>query len=685
MIVRSVQVKGFRSILDETLLCENLTALVGANGTGKSTFLRAIELFYSSSHKLTEDDFYDRDISQAITIQITFTDLSAKAHEHFRKYVEQDDLVVEKVFTWESGKASARYYGSTLQNPEFSDVRKGFETRDRGATAKAAYALLRSQQRYANLPQYTNAPEVQASLQKWEAGNAHACTRQRDDGQFFGFSEVAEGYLGRYSRFLFVPAVRDASEDAAESRGAVITELMDLVVRSVIARKEELKVLREQTQQAYEALMNPANLPELATLSEQMSSTLTDYVVNSAITLSWLPLGEIDLPAVRAEVKLIEDGYESPVALAGHGLQRAFILTMLQHLARAQTGVEDARTTDDGIDANAARPTMPNLVLAIEEPEVYQHPNRQRHIAQVLLRLANGKTPGVAERTQVLYATHSPLFVGIDRVNQIRLLRKRHNQDGKPKITKVCSTSLDASAEALRVINAGNEDTYTGQRLLYRLHSVMTPWMNEGFFAKAVVLVEGDDDRAAILGVASSMDIDLESIDVAVIPCSGKRNIDRPAVIFQKMGIPVYTVWDGDSGQGQTVGACTECGRKFDKKPDPTENHALLRLVGRDPEDWPQYVEPRFACFKVDLETTLREEIGTDRFEKCLKCCMKGTGIAKQRHAVKNASIMGTIVRGAALHECTSSTLQAIIKHIVDLVGQSVPGQRSDRPMPQRP
>ena len=31
----------------------------------------------------------------------------------------------------------------------------------------------------------------------------------------------------------------------------------------------------------------------------------------------------------------------------------------------------------------------------------------------------------------------------------------------------------------------------------------MTPWMGEGFFADVVVLVEGEDDRAAILGYAN--------------------------------------------------------------------------------------------------------------------------------------------------------------------------------------
>ena len=41
MIVKALHVKNFRSILDERIDCDNLTVLVGRNGTGKSSFLRA--------------------------------------------------------------------------------------------------------------------------------------------------------------------------------------------------------------------------------------------------------------------------------------------------------------------------------------------------------------------------------------------------------------------------------------------------------------------------------------------------------------------------------------------------------------------------------------------------------------------------------------------------------------------
>src|SRR3972149_1152293 len=125
MIIESVRVENFRSILDETLHCEQLTALVGANGSGKSSFLRALEMFYSPSPKIDPEDYYDRNTSTEIVIAIAFKELSAEAEELFSKYVQGDTLTVERVFVWDGVKAMPTYHGAILQNPGFQGIRDG--------------------------------------------------------------------------------------------------------------------------------------------------------------------------------------------------------------------------------------------------------------------------------------------------------------------------------------------------------------------------------------------------------------------------------------------------------------------------------------------------------------------------------------------------------------------------------
>jgi len=266
MIIQEVHVKNFRSILNESFPCDCLTALVGRNGAGKSSFLRALEMFYDPSAKVIAEDFYAEDTSQDIEIAVTFSDLTAEEKDFFSAYIDNDTLTVVRVFSLTSGK----YHGMRLQNPEFADVRGAGGKRD--ITAK--YNELKSSDKYSSLPTVRSADQALEALGKWESEHPDVCRRLREDGQFFGFTEVGRGYLGRYTRFIRVPAVRDASEDATEKRGSCVTEIMDLVVRSVLATRKEVTSFKEETQAKYKEILDPSKLTELTTLQEQLTNTL---------------------------------------------------------------------------------------------------------------------------------------------------------------------------------------------------------------------------------------------------------------------------------------------------------------------------------------------------------------------------------------------------------------------------
>jgi len=648
MIIGSLRVENLCSILDETIECDNLTVLVGRNGTGKSSFLRALELFYDPSASVATEDFYGEDETQEILIALTFTDLNEDESTLFAPYLEGDQLTVVKVFS-QTGRRGGTYHGMRLQNPEFVEVRNaGSKT-----AIRDKYGELKATDKYSSLPVVRSADQVEEALRGWEASNPDGCEMLRDDGQFFGFTQVAQGYLGRFTRFIRIPAVRDASQDATEGRGTCVTEILDLVVRNALAKRSEYVTLKEDTQKKYDEVMDPAKLPELATLETQLSETLRYYAPQAAVVLEWMKLAEIELPLPKAAVKLMEDGYKSPVQRTGHGLQRAFILTMLQHMATARRSSNPPQEEGDEDNHDQTQEEqLPCLVLAIEEPELYQHPSRQRHMANVLAKLASGTVPGVAKQTQILYSTHSPLFVGLERFDQIRLLRKVEHVACMPKVTVVTQTRLQEVADELQGASEKASGKYTADTLRPRLQAVMTPWVNEGFFADVAVLVEGEDDRAAILGVAASMGHDCDGLGIAVIPCIGKNNLDRPLVIFRRLGIPVYLVWDGDCSQSD---------------PRPADNRRLLRLVGAPEEDWPCAVEPTYACFKSELGHTLSEEIGSDVFDKLLAEQQDSLGIARKSDALKNPVALMHVVEQAAEEGCVSATLNKIVEAVVAL------------------
>ena len=641
MELSQVRVRNFRPVLDARLSCDRLTALVGRNGAGKSSFLRALELFYDPSAKVNDADFYAEDTSREIQITLTFSRLSSAALELFKPYLDGNTLSVTRVFRQGTGGRTATYHGSRLQHTSFSEVRAATSKRE----TTHRYRALRSDPSYKDLPTARSADAALEALSLWEARNPAACIPMLDDGQFFGFSGVAQGYLGRYTRFIRVPAVRDALADATEGRDSHLTEVMDLVIRGALSERADIEGFRRDTQAKYEELLDPAGLPELAELEKRVATTLSRYAPEASATLTWSRFAQITIPIPEAEVRLCEDGYESAVDQTGHGLQRAFIFTMLEEMAAAM----EPPTAELGTGAQAGG--LPSVVFAIEEPEIYQHPARQRHLASLLLKLAEGSVPGAVGSMQVVYTTHAPLFVGLDRFDQVRVLRKRKVDGGGPAATAVTAVTLEEVATRLACLHRAPPETYTAERLRPRMQALMTPWMNEGFFADVAALVEGEGDRLALLAVAAATGRDLESLGICVVPCGGKSSMDRPALVFRSLGIRTYLIWDNDEGSND---------------PRPNTNRLLLRLVGAAEEDWPVGVWGEYACLEGNLETTLRQEISEGVFDELLGDCCARFDMTRGE-AKKNAVVLRTIVEEADKRGRSSTTLTNIVERLVAL------------------
>ncbi|MGA2790848.1 MAG: ATP-dependent endonuclease [Candidatus Bathyarchaeia archaeon] len=650
MIIKAIKVRNFRSIKDETLDCSNLTALVGPNGAGKSSFLRAIDIFYTASAKYSEEDFYGRNTTQPITITMSFTRLSEDEKILFRRYLENEELTVEKELAWPWSRTSQKYYGNGLQNPDFATFYRAQTAKEK----KAAYENLDSA-KYSSMPRYTNVNDALTNLKNWEQGHPDGCVRARDDGQFFGFKEVGEAHLERYTRFVFVPAVRDARQDAAEGKGSILSDIMDIVVRSVLAKSEDVAKLQQDTQTRYEQIMEPDKLPQLKLLDGQLGNILKRYFPDADVNLNWLKSSGIEIPMPQAEIRLVEDAFTAEVGHSGHGLQRAFIISMLEFLATVTA------TSDE-----AAEPTVPastpqdsqnvvlgaDLILGIEEPELYQHPNRQRYLSKALLQLASDTANPARRQTQVIYATHSPLMIDLERFDQLRIFRKDQVESGQPKVTRIAHTTLDEVAKELEKACSKPEGTFSGEALKPHLQALMTPWMNEGFFSQLVVLVEGEEDRAAILGLAAAKAIDFENLEISVIPCMGKSNIDRPSTIFRKLGIPVYAIWDSDFGGS---GAKAE------------DNYNLLRLFGQPTEDWPERVTDVFACFKTTLMKEFESEIGQPEFNQILSLCGERFRITKIDYSKKNPLVIREFFKECLQKNKGFTMLEKIIAQIMAL------------------
>ena len=384
MQLERARIKNFRSLKDVEVAFGTHTALIGGNGAGKSSILKAIETFYSTSKTCDADDFFGRDQTQPIEIELTFHQLSDHEIAAFEERVRDGKLVVTRIF--DQSPSSGRYHGVVPQNPDFVAIRA-----HAAATPKrAAYNALRENNPvYAGLPTVGSQAAVDQALLDWETNNPEQLELLLDDGQFFGFQNNSRGKLQQHTSFVFIPAVREASVDAADGKASVIGKLLELLVRSQILQRPDVQAFKATMTEAYQALVADDNMPELGALAGTLTNDLQGLYQDAEVSLNWREIGEMPVPLPMADVFLKDDGFGAPVDRQGHGLQRAFIFTLLQHLARATVKEGNEVTVDANVDPDAPGPVVapaqaPTLILAIEEPELYQHPTKQRHFGRDL-------------------------------------------------------------------------------------------------------------------------------------------------------------------------------------------------------------------------------------------------------------------------------------------------------------
>ena len=263
-----------------------------------------------------------------------------------------------------------------------------------------------------------------------------------------------------------------------------------------------------------------------------------------------------------------------------------------------------------------------------------------------------------ADRVQIVYATHSPLLVSANRIDQIRLVRKAGS--GAPMATSVSSTTMDAVRHRLEQCGTSKKSIRVFE---HKILQAMDPAVNEGFFADAVVLVEGPSDHAAICAAADALGHSLDAMGVSVIPCSGKGNIPKLLAVFSTLGIPTYVVWDADKGA--------------DRERQDT-NKQILSLLCYDEDDWRGKIGDSFACLKGDLEKAVAADLksaapaseGDDLYGALLAEYEAEHGHKLDRGKPLTIKLIMRMIKERGIR---LATLESIVAKIAELPGGSAP------------
>jgi DNA repair exonuclease SbcCD ATPase subunit len=273
MKIKSVRIRNFRSIKDQTVELEGYTCFVGANGSGKSNVLHALNVFFGESEipgldtrSLGEEDFHNKNTAEPVEITITFSDLSPEAKQDLAHYVRHGQLVVsvEARFDPASGKAEVRQYGRRMVIKDFAPFFEAEKAGKKVAELKDLYNEMRA--KYPELdPPGTKEAMIQA-LRSYEEKHPELCEELLSGDEFYGVAK-GKNHLEKYIQWVYVPAVKDASSEQAEARASALGKLLARTVRSKVNFKDPLDTIRKETQQQYSKLLadSQQQLSEIST------------------------------------------------------------------------------------------------------------------------------------------------------------------------------------------------------------------------------------------------------------------------------------------------------------------------------------------------------------------------------------------------------------------------------------
>jgi putative ATP-dependent endonuclease of the OLD family len=582
MKIETVRIQNFRTFKDETIHFDNYNCFVGPNGSGKSTVMYALNVFFrqykdakTDLSRLSLDDFHHKNSSEPISITVTFNNLSDNAKADLSDYVRQGRLVVTAKAEFDEGteRAEVKQFGSRLGMTEFKSWFEAEKSKSAAADLKQIFANLR--EKWPGIPTASSKADMAKALNDYEALNQDSCSLIPSEDQFYGVSKGANR-LARHLQWVFVSASKDFSEEAEESKNSALGQLLSRAIRAKVNFDGKVIGLRDNLRQSYQEMLDKEQ-GVLSSISESLEKKLKLWANPGATArVLWKHDAEksIKIEEPFAHIQIGEKGFESGLTRFGHGMQRSFLLTLLQELADLE-------------DADA-----PSLIMAIEEPELYQHPPQARYLSEVLQELAN-------EGSQIVVCSHSPYFIPGDNFHNVRMVR----EVGSPSFSTV--TSLTYNKLAIELENCG-EKAIKEDGMIAKLYPTLRPEIGEMFFSKKLVLVEGIEDVAYLTSYIQLMGKlpEFRRSGYHIIPVGGKSELIKPLAMAKLLNIEVFVICDADTDkikEGETV--------KHKK-----DNAAILHLLGHCQSDnWPEsdIKKANLYMWKTNITNTIGPEFGT--------------------------------------------------------------------------
>lgn len=559
MKIRKVKIHNWRSIKDVSIEVRDLMVFVGQNNHGKSNIFSAILFFFGS---ITFSDMDLNEGSEDAFVEITFGELDEQERARFTQYVSvQGEICIRRQV---NKTENPEYHGyADIPADDWLKEENIADYKTRGAINQTPLSTL-----VPATGTLTNAHVRQAQLDYTAANRANITfTRGLEEGHFSGQKTVPAGTFGE---IFYIPAVKNATDDFNPKGKSPFTQLLTSVINEMstsnpayLAVKEEIKKLAAALSKKLEDGSENNSRPEqISRLEKLLEAELENW--NTTIDIAISPPDIDDALRIGTNV-VVDDGTRTDINRKGNGLQRSLIFALVKAWAKV--------SQEDKVRREAAGEEMKeskSYYFLFEEPELYLHPQAQRDLFSSLKTLSKTES-------QVFLSTHSSSFIDLGLYESICVVCKNSLEEGTN-----CIQCLE------RLFEEG-EEVYQFQLTYY-----INPDRGELFFAKRIILVEGQTEKSVITYIAKNM-LKIHKHEYTIIDCGTKNNIHLFIRLLNKFNLPYIAIYDKDHQADRKTEELT----KIDKETAQIEST----------------VDAKYGSTIV-LENDIEEEIGLEKAGK---------------------------------------------------------------------
>lgn len=508
MYVSVLKIQGFRCVGTDEIdvrLMTDVTAFIGANGSGKTLALQALVRMFGVQHEhrtFVRGDFHWE--PGETPGEATEKHLSIEAILSFPDVAIPTDADADGEG---EGDGAGDEGGEPEDDTTIPAVFNHMCVREEG---EPPVCRLRLEATWSN--DGTTQGDIESTLY-WVTTLDEVAHGDTDEKKKVTSAER------RYIQVHYVPASRDATAITKQA----LRHLIERLVRAVDWTAETRDAIEEHHKSITEEIRD---VPGVSRVSEALSAiwselNATAFDIEPRLT----PVGR-NLDDFVHGMSIVffpsEDGRERPMEELSDGQRSLFFLALAATVFKVEQAARELHEAGEESGFSSTRLQTPLLtIFAIEEPENHLSPYYLSRIISMVEDLAK------SNRAMSVISTHSPSV--LTRI--------------PPEAVRHFRLDFATGTSIVSEIHLPEDDDEAAKYVREAVRA-----FPELYFARFVVLVEGDSEQVVLPRLAEAMDLSLERSFVAVAPLGG-RHVNHFWRLLEQLSIPYATLLDLDLGR----------------------------------------------------------------------------------------------------------------------------------------